>query len=119
MILSVVIITWLGSSMMNVYEAKKRTGTIILSPNKSKSIEYINSRGQSILQFYYHKYVIVTSEVIASGEFNKSDLKITWPEETTIILESPNAANFEYRKDETFAFGETINILYSGASIDK
>lgn len=114
-IIVVVILTWLGSSMINVQKAKNKEG-IFLSPNKSKSVEFINAIGTSQLLMNFHENLIVGGSNIVSGNFNEAEIGIKWQNENTLLIEYPQGTALNHKEEELYFFGDTVKINYKKIS---
>lgn len=114
-IVVVLILTWLGSSMINVQKAKKKEG-IFLSPNKNKSVEFINAIGTSQLLMNFHENLIVGGSNIASGNFNETEVGIKWQNENTLIIEYPQGTELNHIEEELYFYGDTVKINYKTIS---
>lgn len=107
----VVVSTWIGTSILNVQNAKNRKG-IILSPNMSKSVEFINANGTSQLLMNFHKNLTVSGSNIASGNFDANEIKVIWSDEYNLSIEYPNGVKLRNKEEEIYYFGEIIKINY-------
>ncbi len=107
----VVVVTWLGFSMMNVQKAINRPG-ILLSPNKSKSVEIFGDQGRSQAFMNFHKGIMVGGSNITAGNFEKNQIVMEWQDENTLILKAPKDTKFFNREDEVYFFGDLVTIKY-------
>ncbi len=106
-----VTLAWLLSSLSNVNKAKNRDG-IILSPAKTKSVEFIEAIGTSQLMMNYHKSFIVGGSNIVSGDFNENEMRIKWMTEDSLLIEYPESVQLRNQEFELYFFGESTVILY-------
>lgn len=106
-----VVSTWIGTSILNVQNAKNRKG-IILSPNKSKSVEFIDAIGTHQLLMNFHKNLTVSSSNIVSGNFDVNEIKVKWSDENNLSIEYPNGVKLRNKEEEIYNFGEIIKINY-------
>ncbi|MBK6498033.1 MAG: hypothetical protein IPG48_08180 [Saprospiraceae bacterium] len=114
-LLAVIIITWIGSSIRNVQNAKSRVG-IILSPDKTKSVEFINAINTSQILMNYHKAFTVGGSNVVSGDFKEEDINLKWRDQNTLIIEYPKGIELNNKEDELYFFGEIVQINYKEQS---
>ena len=105
------ILTWLLSSLSNVNKAKNREG-IVLSPDKSKSVEFIEAIGTSQLMMNYHKSLFVGGSNIVSGNFNENEMRIKWLNEDSLLIEYPESVQLRNQESELYFFGEITKVIY-------
>ncbi len=111
MIVGVVILTWFISSYLQVQQARNRDG-IILSPKKTKSVEFVNSIGTFQVMMNFHRKFVVAGSNVASGNFNENDIHLDWIDENTVLFKYPKGITLRNNEDEIYFFGETVNIVY-------
>ena len=97
--------------MRNVHEAKNRQG-ILLSPNKSKSVEIINILGRSQAMMNFHKNLIVGGSNIVSGNFEKDEVIMEWKDENTLVFKSSKDIKLTNKEEEIYFFGEIVKVNY-------
>lgn len=110
-IIVVMIVTWCITSISNVQKAKNREG-IILSPDKSKSLEFVNTMGTYQVLVNYHKHFMVTGSNVTSGDFQIDDLKLSWIGNDSILIEHVPGINFNSKETELYFFRNQVIVQY-------
>lgn len=110
-ILSVFIITYISFSLLNVHNAKKKEG-IVLSPNKTKSVEFFDEFGTEQIFMNFHKHFIVGGSNVASGKFDKQNVELEWIEDNTLIIRTPENTIFSSKETKVGFFKEEVKIIY-------
>ena len=106
-----VLLVWGLSSTLNVQRIKSREG-ILLSPQESKSVEYINVLGSSQLLMNFHKNFLVGGSNIVSGDFEQNEIEYYWTDENKLTIEYPQDTRFNTKEEEIYFFGDTVKIQY-------
>ena len=110
-IVCVVLLTWFGTSILNVYQAKNRDG-VFLSPDRSRSVEFVSLAGTSQLLMNFHKSLTVGGGNIVSGDFNENDIELEWKGDDTLIIQYPQSLQLQNKEDEIYFFNEKVKVEY-------
>ena len=110
-----IFIAWLAGTLMAVHKAKNRAG-ILLSPDKSKSVEIIDWGSNSQAFMNFHKRFIVAGSNITSGDFKENEIVMEWRDNKTLIIKHPKGTAFRNKEEELYFIGELTKIEYQELS---
>lgn len=105
------VLFWAFTSYESVQKAKNRKG-IILSPDKSKSVEIINSFGTTQVLMNFHKRFIGGGSNVFSGSIDKNEILLNWADDTHLIVTVPSNSVLRNRENTVKFFDEIVHVEY-------
>lgn len=106
-----IILFWAFTSYKSVQKAKNREG-IILSPDKSKSVEIINSLGTTQVLMNFHKRFIGGGSNVFSGDIDINEIFLKWTDDNHLIVTVPSNSVIRNRENTIKFFGEIVHVEY-------
>ena len=111
LVLIVVSAASIFSSYTHVKQAQNREG-IILSPDKSKSVEIIEIGDSSQAIVNFHKRFAVGGSNLASISFDPDRIEFKWLDENNLRVTVRKGARLSAKEDEIYFLGETVKVEY-------
>lgn len=106
-----IVLFWAFTSYTSVQKAKNREG-IILSPDKSKSVEIINSLGTTQVLMNFHKRFIGGGSNVFLGDIDINEILLKWTDDNHLIVTVPTNSVIRNRENIIKFFGDIVHVEY-------
>ena len=67
----------------------------------------------------FHQTYLVGGGNITSGNFEKSDIKVSWKDDNSLVIEYPKHINFFQQETQIQFFDEIVDIIFKAVESEE